>query len=93
MINLLRVSPETRRTIKEQAIEELQEEIFIIWITISMPPESLDFLIDSFKELLALAKEYGYELPPEQLEAIAGGWCITKCHLYNPDCGTFGVPV
>ena len=45
------------------------------------------------EELLALAKEYGYELPPEQLEAIAGGWCITKCHLYNPDCGTFGVPV
>jgi len=45
------------------------------------------------EELLALAKEFGYELPPEQLEAIAGGWCITKCHLYNPDCGTFGVPV
>ena len=45
------------------------------------------------EELLALAKEYGYELPPEQLEAIACGWCITKCHLYNPDCGTFGVPV
>ena len=44
------------------------------------------------EELLALAKEFGYELPPEQLEAIAGGWCITKCHLYNPDCGTFGVP-
>ena len=48
---------------------------------------------NSPEELLALAKEYGYELPPEQLEAIAGGWCITKCHLYNPDCGTFGVPV
>lgn len=47
----------------------------------------------SLEEFLALAKEYGYELPPEQLEAIAGGWCITKCHLYNPDCGTFGVPV
>ena len=47
----------------------------------------------SSEDLLALAKEYGYELPPEQLEAIAGGWCITKCHLYNPDCGTFGVPV
>ena len=45
------------------------------------------------EELLALAKEYGYELPPEQLEAIADGWRITKCHLYNPDCGTFGVPV
>lgn len=45
------------------------------------------------EELLALAKEFGYESPPEQLEAIAGGWCITKCHLYNPDCGTFGVPV
>ena len=45
------------------------------------------------EELLSLAKEYRYELSPEQLEAISGGWCITKCHLYNPDCGAFGVPV
>ena len=33
------------------------------------------------EDLFALAKEYGYELPPEQLEAIAGGWCIAKCHF------------
>ena len=47
----------------------------------------------SWDTVLSLAKEYRYELSPEQLEAISGGWCITKCHLYNPDCGTFGVPV
>ena len=45
------------------------------------------------EELLALAKEAGYELTPEQLEAVAGGWCTKNCGLYNPDCGTFGVPV
>jgi hypothetical protein len=33
------------------------------------------------EELLALAKENGYELSPEQLEGAAGGWC--------PDCGRF----
>ena len=27
------------------------------------------------EELLALAKEAGYELTPEQLEAVAGGGC------------------
>ena len=33
------------------------------------------------EELLALAKETGYELTPDQLEAVAGGkWhCINKC--------------
>ena len=30
------------------------------------------------EELLAFAKEAGYELSPEQLEAVSGGWC--------PDC-------
>ena len=33
------------------------------------------------EELLALAKEAGYELSSEQLEGVAGGWC--------PDCGRF----
>lgn len=33
------------------------------------------------EELLALAKETGYELTPDQLEAVAGGkwYCINKC--------------
>ena len=33
------------------------------------------------EELLALAKESGYELTPDQLEAVAGGkwYCINKC--------------
>ena len=30
------------------------------------------------EELLALAKEAGYELTPEQLEAVAGGGCANK---------------
>jgi len=34
--------------------------------------------VNSPEELLAFAKEAGYELPPEQLEGVAGGWC--------PDC-------
>ena len=32
------------------------------------------------EELLAIAKEAGYELSPEQLEAVSGGkyhWCIS----------------
>lgn len=35
------------------------------------------------EELLALAKEIGYELSPEQLEAVSGGdgWhCKTNCY-------------
>ena len=35
------------------------------------------------EELLALAKEAGYELSPDQLEAVAGGdgssWCTIDC--------------
>ena len=34
------------------------------------------------EELLALAKEAGYELSPEQLENVAGGkgkWCFDHC--------------
>ena len=38
------------------------------------------------EELLALAKEAGYELSPEQLEAVAGGgsWC-DDCPNYSCD--------
>jgi hypothetical protein len=38
------------------------------------------------EELLALAKETGYELSPEQLEAVSGGWCGLDCGSFNPDC-------
>ena len=31
--------------------------------------------VQSPEELLALAKEEGYELPPDALEAVNGGWC------------------
>ena len=39
------------------------------------------------EDLLALAKETGYELSPEQLDAVAGGdgssWCSIFCDDYN----------
>ena len=39
--------------------------------------------VQSPEELLALAKEAGYELSPEQLESVAGGggrdWCSIFC--------------
>ena len=39
------------------------------------------------EELLAIAKEAGYELTPEQLEAVAGGggssWCSIFCSDYT----------
>ena len=38
------------------------------------------------EELLALAKEAGYELSPEQLEAIAGGNSGGWCHLCEGNC-------
>ena len=34
------------------------------------------------EELLAIAKETGYELSPEELEAISGGWC-PHCRIDN----------
>ena len=36
------------------------------------------------EELLAITKEAGFELSPEQLEAVAGGhWCTTDgCHQF-----------
>ena len=34
------------------------------------------------EELLAIAKETGYELTPDQLETVAGGsWCGDKCYF------------
>ena len=38
------------------------------------------------EELLALAKEAGYELSPDQLEAVSGGWCSDHCFIYNARC-------
>ena len=35
------------------------------------------------EELLALAKEAGHNLTPEQLEGIAGGWEIKPCPLHG----------
>ena len=37
------------------------------------------------EELLAIAKEYGHELTPEQLEAISGGsfWCLSECDPFQ----------
>ena len=40
----------------------------------------------SAEDLLAIAKEYGHELTPEQLEAVSGGgfWCIAECSPFQP---------
>ena len=35
------------------------------------------------EEMLALAKEEGYELSDKELEGISGGWCATDC---GSDC-------
>ena len=39
----------------------------------------------SAEDLLAIAKEYGHELIPEQLEAVSGGsfWCLTECNPFQ----------
>lgn len=38
------------------------------------------------EEMLALAKEEGYELSDEQLEGISGGWGTTE---FETNCGSF----
>jgi hypothetical protein len=38
------------------------------------------------EELLSLAREFGYELSPEQLETAAGGSEWTKCSNYKNPC-------
>ena len=35
------------------------------------------------EDILALAKEEGYELSEDELAGISGGWCPTHC---NKDC-------
>ena len=46
--------------------------------------------VKSSEEFLALAKEEGYELTPEQLKGAAGGWCgsyaLCKEHCYYYNC-------
>ena len=37
------------------------------------------------EELLALAKECGRELSPDQLEAVSGGWCPAECQYCHND--------
>jgi hypothetical protein len=41
------------------------------------------------EELLALAKEAGYELSTDELEAVSGGWFECKCYDYDPNCPVF----
>ena len=46
------------------------------------------------EEMLAFAKEEGYELTDDQLETVAGGWTCPDCSGYKvcPDhhCGQVG---
>ena len=32
------------------------------------------------EEILALAKDEGYELSDDELEAVSGGWCAMVCN-------------
>lgn len=41
------------------------------------------------EELLMIAKDTGYDLSEEQLNALSGGWCGFDCGPYNPDCPYF----
>ena len=38
------------------------------------------------EELLAIAKEAGYEMSPEQLEAVAGGIAWIECPGHGHNC-------
>ena len=42
------------------------------------------------EELLALAKEAGYELPPDALDAVDGGWCL-NCKDYHCNPIEYGI--
>ena len=58
-------------------------------IPVNIPENILNTVTDEQKkkieaaqspeELLALAKESGYELSQEQLQAVSGGWCSKHC--------------
>ena len=41
------------------------------------------------EDVLALAKEEGYELSDAELAAVSGGWCIMDCapHYADDHCG------
>ena len=43
-------------------------------------------------ELLTIAKETGYELSPDQLEAVSGGWspCSNYCSDYSCPTRCYG---
>ena len=41
------------------------------------------------EELLTFAKEVGYELSPDQLEAVAGGESFWECKHLCDDCHRF----
>ena len=44
------------------------------------------------EDVLALAKEEGYELSDEELESVSGGWCFTHCgkdSCGSDHCGPF----
>ena len=44
------------------------------------------------EEMLALAREEGYEISDEELEAVSGGWCPSDCNADEcqfRSCGTF----
>jgi pyruvate formate lyase activating enzyme len=68
---------------EEALIEVMKDEIFYetsgggVTVSGGEPLYSFDFTY----ELLSLAKEAGYELNPEQLEGIAGGWCGNHCYV------------
>ncbi len=39
------------------------------------------------EEFLAIAKETGYELSDEELNAVTGGWCDNECGKCNHAVG------
>ena len=53
-----------------------------------LTPEQKEQLIacKTSEEILKLAKEEGYELSDDELQAVAGGsWLGTPCSVWDPD--------